>query len=1301
METLWKLLTTMEDPRVMSTWTVSESESPKDVFAHKQPEEILRTRHPHSQRGFKILDTGGIQVYLVYKTLAMTTGTMEDLSMANTMFALNVLKHIEQTNPTQNVFFSPWSISTTLAMILLGARGDTEQQMASVLQFNKVGDYDITMGAPENISSFDITQQIQRKNDHNAILQIQARNKIHSSFNALSSAINTCSGDYLLESANKLFGDKSARFKEEYTQGLKRFYSTEPEAVDFQNCTEEARMEINSWVKDQTKGKIPNLLPEDSVDEGTKMVLVNTVYFKGKWRAPFQKKPGPLHPFRVNSHDSVPVQMMYLRERLNIGYIKDLKVQILELPYIGNISMFLLLPDEIDDASTGLELLESEINFDKFNKWISKDTMAENDVEVYIPKFKLEQHYELKSILSSMGMKDAFNKNKANFSGMSQKNDLFLSEVFHQATVDVNEEGTIAAGGTGAVMTGRTGRVIWKEEPDWRKCFRQIAYRLLKMTLVLYCFFLYYKKSNHMKPTGGKKEKQKMMSNAPHNHNIHSINRSYASLVSINQFALELSKKLAESAEGKNTFFSPWSISTSLAMVYLGTKGTTAAQMSKECNSGKVEEIHSDFQALAAEILKPGNSYLLKTANRIYGEKTYPFHNKYLKDMQTYFGAEPQSVNFVGASDQIRAEINIWVENQTGGKIPNLLPDDSVDSKTKMVLVNALYFKGVWEHQFSAQNTTERPFRINKTMSKPVQMMSMKKNLPVFHIEELQTIGLQLYYKNRDLSLLLLLPEDVNGLEQLERAITYEKLNEWTSEDMMDTFEVHLYLPKFKLEESYDLKSALSSMGMTDAFNQNKADFSNMSSDRNLFLSNVFHKTFVEINEEGTEAAAGTGSESLQRPPPSARPPSASSGSSVPPRASGLDKAADGRRRAAGHSSEFGSSSGGVSMGLASGVRALIMSNFNKEEFECHILDKGFTAKDIVDQKINEVSSSDDKDAFYVADLGDILKKHLRWRKTLPRVTPFYAVKCNNSRAIVNTLAAIGTVWCHTQNYQASPGTGNELNIDVISVSFHVGSGCTDPETFVQALSDACCVFDMGTEVGFSMYLLDIGGGFPGSEDTKLKFEEITSVINPVLDKYFPPDSGVKVIAEPGRYYVASAFTLAVNIIAKKLVWKEQTGSDDEDESNEQTFMYYVNDGVYESFNCILYDHAHVKALLPKRPKPDEKYYSSSIWGPTCDGLDRIVERCNLPEMHVGDWMLFENMGAYTVAAASTFNGFQRPSIYYVMSRSLWQLMKQIQSHGFPPEVEEQDVGALPLSCAQESGMDRHPVSCAAASINV
>ncbi|EDL91757.1 serine (or cysteine) proteinase inhibitor, clade B, member 2 [Rattus norvegicus] len=383
---------------------------------------------------------------------------MEELSMANTMFALNLLKQIEQSNSTQNIFISPWSISSTLAIVFLGAQANTEEQMAKVLNFDKIGSYDLTPGNPENFHGCDFAQHIQRDNYPVAILQAQARDKIHSAFSSLSSTINTPRlGDYLLESANKLFGEKSARFKEEYIQRCKKYYSTEPEAVDFLECANEARKKINSWVKTQTKGEIPNLLPEGSVDEDTKMVLVNTIYFKGRWKTPFQKRLNGLYPFRVNLNESKPVQMMYLREKLNIGYIKDLKTQILELPYIGNISMFLLLPDEIEDSSTGLEMLEREINFDNFNKWISKETLDEDDVLVYIPKFKLAQNYELKPILQRMGMEDAFNKGKADFSGMSESNDLFLSEVFHQATVDVNEEGTVAAGGTGAVMTGRTG----------------------------------------------------------------------------------------------------------------------------------------------------------------------------------------------------------------------------------------------------------------------------------------------------------------------------------------------------------------------------------------------------------------------------------------------------------------------------------------------------------------------------------------------------------------------------------------------------------------------------------------------------------------------------------------------------------------------------------------------------------------------------------------------------------------------------------------------------------------------------
>ncbi|XP_006837606.1 PREDICTED: plasminogen activator inhibitor 2 [Chrysochloris asiatica] len=382
---------------------------------------------------------------------------MEDLYVANTIFALNFFKQLVKINPTENLFFSPWSISSTMAMVYLGAGGDTADQMAQVLQFNKVGDHGLVPVSQKNFTGCNIMQQIQNTTYPDGILQAQTANKVHSSFQSLISAMNSSSGDYLLESTNQLFGEKSMRFKEEYMQLSKKYYSTEPQVVDFLDCAEEARQKINSWVKTQTKGKIPNLLPEGSVDEETRMVLVNAVYFKGKWKTPFQKKLNGLYPFRVNATERKPVQMMHLHEKVNIGYIEDLKTQVVELPYAGDVSMFLLLPDEIVDASTGLELLENEITYDKLNKWTSKDILAEDDVEVYIPQFKLEERYELKPILRSLGMSDAFNKGQANFSGMSDSNDLYLSEVFHQAAVEVNEEGTEAAAGTGATMSGRTG----------------------------------------------------------------------------------------------------------------------------------------------------------------------------------------------------------------------------------------------------------------------------------------------------------------------------------------------------------------------------------------------------------------------------------------------------------------------------------------------------------------------------------------------------------------------------------------------------------------------------------------------------------------------------------------------------------------------------------------------------------------------------------------------------------------------------------------------------------------------------
>ncbi|XP_019327584.1 PREDICTED: heterochromatin-associated protein MENT isoform X2 [Aptenodytes forsteri] len=332
--------------------------------------------------------------------------------------------------------------------------------------------------------------------------------------------------------------------------------------------------------------------------------------------------------------------------------------------------------------------------------------------------------------------------------------------------------------------------------------------------------------------------------------------------VSTNSFSLDLYKKLNETSKGQNIFFSPWSIATALAMVYLGAKGDTATQMTEDPEHKQAENIHSGFKELLSVINKPRSTYLLKSANRLYEEKTYPLLPKFLQLATSYYNAKPQAVNFKTAAEQARALINSWVENETERKIQDLLPAGSLNSRTVLVLVNAIYFKGNWEKKFLEKNTSETPFRLSKEETKPVQMMFKKDRFNMTYIGDFQTKILELPYVGNELSMIILLPDAIQdgstGLESLERELTYEKLIDWINPEMMDCTEVRVSLPRFKLEEDYDLKPLLSSMGMPDAFELGKADFSGISAGNELVLSEVVHKSFVEVNEEGTEAAAAT-----------------------------------------------------------------------------------------------------------------------------------------------------------------------------------------------------------------------------------------------------------------------------------------------------------------------------------------------------------------------------------------------------------------------------------------------------------
>ncbi|XP_012966033.2 serpin B6-like [Mesocricetus auratus] len=326
-------------------------------------------------------------------------------------------------------------------------------------------------------------------------------------------------------------------------------------------------------------------------------------------------------------------------------------------------------------------------------------------------------------------------------------------------------------------------------------------------------------------------------------------------------FALKLLKILGEDSS-KNVFFSPMSISSALAMVFMGAKGNTASQMIQalsldKCSSNGGGNVHQGFQSLLTEVNKTGTQYLLRTANRLFGEKTLDILASFKDSCHKFYEAEMEQLDFKGETEQSRQHINTWVTKKTEDKITELLIPGAVNSDTLLVLVNAIYFKGNWEKQFNKEDTQEMPFKVTMNEEKPVQMMFKKSTVKMTYVEEISTTILLLPYVGNELNMVIMLPDKHIDLRMVEKEITYEKFTEWTRLDKMDEEEVEVFLPRFKLEENYDMKNVLCKLGMTDAF-EDRADFSGMSSRQGLCLSKVVHKSFVEVNEEGTEAAAAT-----------------------------------------------------------------------------------------------------------------------------------------------------------------------------------------------------------------------------------------------------------------------------------------------------------------------------------------------------------------------------------------------------------------------------------------------------------
>ncbi|XP_040900042.1 antizyme inhibitor 1-like [Toxotes jaculatrix] len=441
----------------------------------------------------------------------------------------------------------------------------------------------------------------------------------------------------------------------------------------------------------------------------------------------------------------------------------------------------------------------------------------------------------------------------------------------------------------------------------------------------------------------------------------------------------------------------------------------------------------------------------------------------------------------------------------------------------------------------------------------------------------------------------------------------------------------------------------------------------------------------------------------------------------------------------------------------------------DEPQYSVGLLEGGMALCDVIDNHIYEQTLSE-KSAFFVADLGVIMRQHVRWRTHMAQIRPYYTVRCNSSPAVIEVLAALGTGFictnkselelvqshgipsediiysgvckqvsqikyaakngidllvcdneaelrkisrCHPNAkllLQVSTEASNpedeismtfgcslkdcrhllerakELGVQVVGVRSHISSSCEDDQVYVHAISDARCVFDMGEEIGFNMKILDIGGGFSGSET---QLEMINSAVMSMVDLYFPLSTGVSIIAEPGSFFVSSAFTLAVNVISKEVVARDRDQAhDDPSPNDEPEFQYYMNEGVYGSFASKLTETTIAAPSVHKNMSLDAPVFSSSLWGPSGDDLDQVVEHCLLPELNIGDWLMFSHAGAYSLGQPlCTTTDSPPPPVYYVISSRDWF---EMQDTGVTHEATLKNFSLVPYflnSCQTEAAL--------------
>ncbi|XP_066945269.1 uncharacterized protein [Macrobrachium rosenbergii] len=749
-------------------------------------------------------------------------------------FGFTLYKQLTLEKPSENFFFSPYSIWAALVMVYFGAAGNTQAQLGEGLRLrDKPSAHRLSKGL-----------EILYKQQSNANISLDVANRVYV-HEALA----------LLPCVHTVFPD-------------------ELRVLNFLDATNAAGT-MNAFVNKTTRGLISNIVTEDIVRTAS-MILINAVYFKGFWKQEFKKSNTQKKDFFVAPSNKISVDMMSQVSDFKYGESRQLGARVLELPYAGsNLAMILLLPNSNGNGGSSLANVVKGLSSTALREAISPGKLQLHRVDLRLPKFKFRAELadDLVKALKTMGIVDMFDENLADLSQFSSKDKLAVSDIIHKAYVDVNEEGTEAAAATAVVISITS---IAAPPPIVQfHCDRPFV------------FMIYDRLTNNVLFMGDIKNPANFQSYSCNiqiprsmiwlksailllgiggahlqcftpDANVPPLDKN-ADLSGVADFGFTLYKQLTLEKPSENFFFSPYSIWAALVMVYFGAAGNTQAQLAAGLRLKDKPSAHRLSKGLEILYEQQNNANVsLDVANRVYVNDSLAL----LPCVQTVFPDELRVLNFLDAKNAAGA-MNAFVNKTTRGLISSIVEEDIVYTAS-MILINAVYFKGFWKQEFKKSNTNKKDFFVAPSNKISVDMMSQISDFNYGESRELGARVLELPYAESNLSMILLLPNsNGNGgssLASVVKGLSSTALREAISPGKLQSHRVDLLLPKFKFRAKLadNLVEALKTMGIVDMFDENLADLSQFSSKNKLAVSDIIHKAYVDVNEEGTEATAAT-----------------------------------------------------------------------------------------------------------------------------------------------------------------------------------------------------------------------------------------------------------------------------------------------------------------------------------------------------------------------------------------------------------------------------------------------------------